>query len=501
VIQCTLKAESNNNPNANSLSNKTNLAEENINKKSSATTNDYSPILYKGNQITYKSLNVNLTQNKVEIITDAAQNDIPFDMAQNMSSDVMRDSVASSLFAKSFLEKFFNGETDLSVEEEHLLDENSKTEHKNKQNNAEEFIDKLFNMVPEKTKSQSKADFNKNGLNKIEHPISSEIETLETYGLKATNSNKICIESLVLVRNQLFSNAEIISVYLKIHQLLNNSQIAFVFGNRTNLSTCDCILNCLDCCFFKLSRSEIFDQKCVENCCGECKSEINRETVYQKKLGYLQNKHSNSEETHDLFKNLLSASNLLYEPKTSEFFAKFYSNNRCKCLKRNSFTCCLRALYENIENIKNGKLPQSFQDYRCCGNCEQFEIDSVDTNNEERLKNNETILSTKHHLNGLTTPSNDSRILQTEVKTDQSEIMFEKEKQSISQKSKENASVAKPKSFKPTLSLTPRKTIIKTKQASESVKEPFSSVRSSKGKTVHFIEDPKYGFLPVKLSD
>jgi hypothetical protein len=501
-----MKTENKNNLNENRLSYKTRSEDERQKKTSSDITNEYSPILSKGNQIiTYKSLNVNLAQNKIEIRADVEQNTDPFDisknMAQNNDSDLLRDSVASSLFAKSFLEKFFNGETDLSVDENVLFNDNLNNETKNQQNNnVEEFIEKLFNIVPEKNKSNLKVDSNQNGLGKVQPRIVSEIESpADIFEKNTTHLTNKCIESLVVVRNQLYSNAELISIYLKIHHLLSNSQIANVLGNRKALSNCHCILNCLDCCFYKLTHSNIPDEKCVETCCGECQNEINRETIYQNKLDYLKNQHSNSEAIQSLFKNLLSASNLLYEPKINEFFAKFFSNKRCKCLTSNNFSCCLKALLDNVENMRNDHFPQSFQDYSCCGICEQFDMNPIDIINKESIENTEIALNNKQ--NELKELSNDVKLIKMAI--DQFENVLDIEKQSISQKSKENQnqSAAKPKAFKPTLSLTPRKTIIKQKQPSESAKEPFSSTRSSKGKTVQFIEDPKYGFLPVKLSD
>ena len=242
----------------------------------------------------------------------------------------------------------------------------------------------------------------------------------------------------------------------------------------------------------------------VSQCCNMC---TNKEMSHcedfsnsrQKCASYLHN----FEMQNSIFDQLLNAVDLLNQDELKHFLSKF----NCSCLSwPNSLKCCMQHIATLLKDSNSIRI----SDYVCCKKCQQ------DTASKLKKQHHEDDMTSKDKKSkdkfrrkffGEVVSSTDSSDGQDDPKREQkftSEANEDSKQFEIPKSSDINALSLKNGHSHETKSvdaaLTPRKAIIKKPNTGTHSKSNGKAPSSAR-KNVHFIEDPKYGLLPVTIPD
>lgn len=219
--------------------------------------------------------------------------------------------------------------------------------------------------------------------------------------------------------------------------------------------------------------------------------------TFDEKLDYLKSFVTDDEILFSVLTSYTKAYDLLYNSTLNSsnlvddnvlLMLKLQRN--CSCIL-NGMKCCLETIFTAISS-ENVNLPDNFKEYLCCSSCKPIVEQHVNevVLDESNLSQKEKDQFRKKFFC--------SSSVETDEEKDEKKTIRNEQPISNNGSFKNSLQINKNASLINASIETPRKTIIK--KANAKINDQAHKKNSAR-KSVHFIEDEKYGFLPIEVPE
>ena len=396
------------------------------------------------------------------------------------------------------IEKFFNKQVGLDVSSSSLSSSSSSARNNQStllsNEERESFVESFFNSSPLSSSSVSKK---KSKL--FSHQASSETEETvvnfkeETEPLLPPGSSSSSIQTKIKhlegLRFQDEQSNEVISDYLNAFQTLNDSRV-MSFAKKSS-PDCKCVCNGLRCCIQVKNENK-------NKCCNAC-------------FNWNQSNDSHLDLRNSPPTELVQASRLLISNQELSSFLLTRPPNDCFCMSgQNLFKCCIETMHAQTQKLGYNQMPDILPDRfftnKCCLNCKPTTSAATkttqSTTTSQYQEENPSKIKDKFWAQFFyhSDPYNEAMSDEARAK-----LLVSKSVERLISLVPEMAT-KKPRAPRHGVAYVSSVTANYSSDALEiksNIKKKSTStqVLNPNRKCVTFIEDPKFGFMPVTVPD